>query len=171
MTPDETGRFADLHDHKVAKIAQPNWYWAAVGVTVRTHYPVAQKYSQCELAGILLGRAECCEDGAACNVEYDMEQTLRALGHFQSRAEGGLDCVEASKITGRGDLVILQRAAAVSGGPKTYHVLFESGMNPMEPTNYYSYIGNVQTGQIETRGHYPYDVIKAEMRYITRLGR
>jgi|SRR6056297_1952461 len=162
---------AHQHSYKVEKIAQPNWYWAAAGVTVRNHYSLPETFSQCRLASILLNRRECCEDCDACNVTFSLERTLRAMGHFASKATGGLDCVDAGEITGRGDLVILQRAAASAGGPKRFYALFNSSMNPMSPTTYDTYIGDVQTGLVQTRPHRPHDVIAAEMRYITQLGR
>lgn len=146
------------HAYSIEKIAQPNWYWAAIGVTVRNHYAATPKFSQCQLAELQLGRSDCCASPAACNVEFDVERTLRDLGHFDSVGTRVLGGRKAEDLWRAGDLAIFEYAPKQKGQPPTFLVMLECHMTGGDPSERFSaHMGDIQTGLVTTRD-YAWDI-------------
>ena len=66
-------------------------YWvdrgdcAAVAMSVARFYCPDSTVTQCVIAGMALGRSDCCDEGAVanpCNVQLTLSTALRTVGHF-----------------------------------------------------------------------------------------
>jgi hypothetical protein len=64
---------------------RPFWCWAAVAKSVARFYRPSRDLTQCQIAGLTLGRGGCCSAGPgqnACDVQTSLVTALKAVGHF-----------------------------------------------------------------------------------------
>lgn len=78
----------------VERQQQDNWCWSAVGVAVERFYDATRTRTQCQLAGIALGRSDCCTDGAddpaKCDQPWYLDRVLTITGNLESMRPGTL---------------------------------------------------------------------------------
>jgi hypothetical protein len=64
---------------------RPFWCWAAVAKSVARFYRPTRELTQCQIAGLTLGRGGCCSAGprqSACDAQTSLVTALKVVGHF-----------------------------------------------------------------------------------------
>lgn len=151
----------------------PKWYWAAIGSIVGNHYSDEPLYTQCQLAGLFLARADCCKDASACDEEVEVERVLRDLNHLDRADRGGISLGTAEQASAKNNLVIFQHTPSREGTIPKFSILLHCSEylneNPV-PIVCTARIADLQTGKIaEVEYEYPATIYpQCHMHFITR---
>lgn len=88
--------------------ARSNWCWSAVACGTARFYDKGSAWTQCKLAGALLGRTGCCGAGPAaeaCDLPGELQAALVKVGHLQSWDAGYAGKADLAKELGAGRVV------------------------------------------------------------------
>jgi Papain-like cysteine protease AvrRpt2 len=72
----------------VARQHHDLWCWAACASAVSRFYDAASTWTQCRVAGAVLGSATCCDDDPLCNVKAAVYVALDHTGNLAARVPG-----------------------------------------------------------------------------------
>ncbi|HTR34698.1 MAG TPA: papain-like cysteine protease family protein [Bryobacteraceae bacterium] len=111
----------DISEFQMQPQLESNWCWAAVSVSVERYFAPQSSLSQCQLAGKLLGRNDCCLGSAACNQPEFLEDALDKAGRPPSDIKPPLGFDDIRQQIDAGKPVCAR--IAWDGGPRGHFVV------------------------------------------------
>jgi len=75
---------------KVEDQREDMWCWVAVAASVDHYFDPTSTWSQCRIAGAVLGKTTCCSDPDSCNQAGSLEDALRVVDNLKSVEDGPL---------------------------------------------------------------------------------